>query len=86
MATQTTYMNRVIGGESDISEAKVTDGDGKEMRIECWVSPADAGDGQTVIEVFGDDYTMVCLDFTAAHRLMLALSDALNLHAAQIAD
>lgn len=80
-----TYMNRDIGGDNDLSGSRVTDGDGEPMHLEVCASVGEFEDGMTIVEVHAPgDYTMVCLDFTAAHRLMLALQDALAIHARHV--
>ena len=83
-----TYMNRVIGEDAvrgDVADGVrgvVTDGDGAPARLEVCVSIGEFDEGQTVIEVHAPgEYQMVCLDFTAAHALKIALDDALRIHA-----
>lgn len=71
-----TYMNRAI-------EDGVTDSDGKPSKVTVCASIGEFEGTLLEVEVPGG-YQMVELDFTAAHRLMLALQDALNIHAAQV--
>ncbi len=73
------YMNRVIG--EDGLRGHVTNGDGDPGRLEVCVSVGEFDDGMTIIEAFTKDgYEMLCLDFTAAHSLKMALETALNIH------
>ena len=79
-----TYMNRVIGEEhTRLTRGSVTDGDGDPASLEVCVSIGEFDEGQTIIEVHAPGeygYQMVCLDFTAAHALKMALDDALRIH------
>jgi hypothetical protein len=90
----TTFMDRIIGDRPvsqhhttapDLSGSKVTDADGGTAYLEVTVSIGEFDPGQTVIGFTSklDGYVSIGLDFTATHRLMCALQDALNIHASQ---
>jgi hypothetical protein len=66
-----TFMNRTI------EDGVLFDEDGK-GKVEVCVSIGEF-EG-TLLSVWGMSHDMVELDFTAAHKLMLALQDALNIH------
>ncbi len=73
----TTYMNREI-------EDGVTYDENSPAKIEVTVSVGEFPDGETELSITaGTNFTMIGLDFAAAHRLMLALQDALNIHGEQ---
>lgn len=70
-----TYMNR------EITDGVTTD-ESDPAKIEVTVSIGEFPDGETELSITTTrGFEMVGLDFTAAHRLMLALQDALNIHA-----
>lgn len=72
-----TFMDRVI-------DEGVTYDENSPAKIEVTVSIGEFPDGETELSITtGSEFTMIGLDFTAAHRLMLALQDALNIHTAQ---
>lgn len=72
-----TYMNREI-------EDGVTYDENKPAKIEVCVSIGEFPDGETELSITaGNDFLMIGLDFTAAHRLLTALQDAFNIHATQ---
>lgn len=70
-----TYMNRVI-------DEGVTYDENSPAKIEVTVSIGEFADGETQLSITaGPSFEMIGLNFEATHRLMLALQDALNIHA-----